>query len=95
MACLEKKFFTRVTAFCPILVRSDGSRSKLDMALARASGSPLGDSRAVSPSIDTQFTPDPFTVNVTDGHPQYMDSAKATPKASFRVMEGNANTSAA
>ena len=49
----------------------------------------------VSPFNDTQLTPLPGIVKVTAGVPQYIASAKATPKASFLVIDGKTKTEAA
>ena len=69
--------------------------SRVSICLAYVLMSLLGASRQVSSFIETQLTPLPSMVKVTAGVPQYIASARATPNASFLVIEGNANTLAA
>lgn len=65
------------------------------IAEAYAVTSLFGTSIPVTLLTDTQLTPDPGMVKVIAGHPQYIDSASTTPKASLRVIEGKANIDAA
>lgn len=81
--------------FAAISLFNTLSYIKVSMALAKALSSPLVTSMPVSPFGDTQFTPLPGMVKVTVGVPQYIASAKATPKASFFVTDGKAKTVAA
>ena len=85
----------RFLAASAYFLRSWSFSAKVSMASAKALMSFRGTTMPVSLSTDTQFTPEPFSSQLTEAQRQYMASARAIPKASALVFEGKAKMSAA